>query len=88
MPPVCRSATAEGESPALVLTGALDALTDAAVRARISPDGQPPAGLLPRRRGRRPPRVPVAERWIAALTGADEAGAVVQVDERGPGGRR
>jgi len=84
MPPVCRSATAAGEPAAVVLTSALDALTDAAVRAAVSPDGQPPAALLPRRRGRKPSRVPVAERWIAALTAAGTAGALVQVDEGDP----
>jgi hypothetical protein len=84
MPPVCRSAAAAGEAPALVLASALDALTDAAVRARISPDGEPPTRLLPRRRGRKPPRVPVAERWITALTVAGRAGALVQVDDSDP----
>ena len=39
--------------------------TDAAARARL--DGQP---LLPPRKGRRPARGLVAERWIAALTSA------------------
>src|SRR6185312_9830409 len=31
----------------------------------------PDWALLPARRGRRPARIPVAERWVAALTGAD-----------------
>jgi len=66
MPPVCRATTAGGESSAQVLTDALDELTDAAVRASLS--SQPGFALLPARRGRRPARVPVAERWAAALT--------------------
>ncbi|MGN6177166.1 MAG: DEAD/DEAH box helicase, partial [Streptosporangiaceae bacterium] len=65
MPAMCRAADADHRSSALILTGALDALTDAAARARLA--GQP---LLPARRGRRPARIPVAERWIVALTSA------------------
>ncbi|HEY6479583.1 MAG TPA: DEAD/DEAH box helicase [Streptosporangiaceae bacterium] len=42
----------------------LDTLTDAAVRTRL------PGSLLPARRGRRPARIAVAERTLAALTGA------------------
>jgi SNF2 family DNA or RNA helicase len=81
MPPVCRCAAAAGEPAGQVLTSALDALTDAAVRARIGPDGPAPAELLPPRRGRRPPRIPVPERWAAALTSAD---ALVHVDGADP----
>jgi SNF2 family DNA or RNA helicase len=66
MPAMCRAADADDRSSALILTGALDALTDAAARARLA--GQP---LLPARRGRRLARIPVAERWIVALTSAD-----------------
>ena len=66
MPAMCRAVDAGDRSPALILTDALDALTDAAVRARLA--GQP---LLPTRRGRQPARIPVAERWIVALTSAD-----------------
>src|SRR4029077_21034701 len=55
-----------GQPSAMILTGALEALTDAAARARLG--GQP---LVPPRKGRRPARIPVAERWIAALTSAD-----------------
>ena len=65
MPAMCRATDSGGQSSAAILTGALEALTDAAARARL--DGQP---LLPPRKGRRPARVPVAERWIAALTSA------------------
>src|SRR5499427_192537 len=65
MPAICRAAGATDRSPALILTGALDAFTDAAARARLA--GQP---LLPMRRGRQPARIPVAERWIVALTSA------------------
>ncbi len=63
MPALCRATGADGASTALILTGALDALADAAARAWLA--AQP---LLPARRGRRPARVPVTERWIAALT--------------------
>ncbi len=69
MPPLCRATTAGGESSVLVLTEALNALTDAA--ARVSLAGQPALTLLPARRGRRPARIPVAERWAAALTSAN-----------------
>ena len=65
IPPLCRAADAGGASSAQILTAALDALTDAAARAALV--GQP---MLPARRGRRAARVPVAERWIAALTSA------------------
>jgi SNF2 family DNA or RNA helicase len=68
MPALWRATTADGEPPAAVLAGALDALADASARARLVP-----LPLLPARRGRRPARVPVAERWAAALTAADPA---------------
>ena len=66
MPALCRATDAGGQPSAMILTGALEALTDAAARARLG--GQP---LVPPRKGRRPARIPVAERWIAALTSAD-----------------
>jgi hypothetical protein len=75
MPPLCRATTAGGEPAALVLTGALDALTDAAARASLT--SQPGTALVPARRGRRPARVPVAERWAAALTSVTPQVAVV-----------
>jgi hypothetical protein len=68
MPPLCR-ADAGSEPSAVLVTDALDALADASARARLGRD--PEFRLLPARSGRRPARVPVAERWAAALTGAD-----------------
>ena len=79
MPPLCRATTAGGASSALVLTAALDALTDAAARASLS--GQPGFGLLPARRGRRPARIPVAERWAAALASVNPQVAVVTPED-------
>jgi superfamily II DNA or RNA helicase len=69
MPPLCRAADGARESSAQLLTAALDDLADAAARARLARD--PGFALLPPRTGRRPARVPVAERWAGALTGAD-----------------
>ncbi|MFY9934056.1 MAG: DEAD/DEAH box helicase, partial [Streptosporangiaceae bacterium] len=43
----------------------LDALADAAARSRL------PASLLPARRGRAPARLPVAERFVVALSAMD-----------------
>ncbi|HTW04906.1 MAG TPA: DEAD/DEAH box helicase [Streptosporangiaceae bacterium] len=79
MPPLCRAADGERESSVAVLTGALDGLADAAARARLARD--PGFALLPRRRGRRPAREPVAERWAAALTGADRQVAVTTPED-------
>ena len=79
MPPHCRATTAGGEPSALVLTDALDALTDAAARANLS--GQPGFALLTPRRGRRPARIPVAERWAAALTSMNPQVAVVTPED-------
>ena len=67
MPPVCRAGEPGGEPPGPLLAAALDALADAAARARLDASRT----LLPPRRGRRPARIPVAERWAAALTGPD-----------------
>jgi SNF2 family DNA or RNA helicase len=65
MPPLCRATSAAGEPPALVLTDALDSLSDAAVRARL-------AGLALRPgRGRGRTGTKVADRWLTALTAAD-----------------
>ena len=69
MPPLCRAVDGAREPSARLLTDALDALADVAARGRLG--GDPGFALLPARRGRRPARVPVAERWAAALTGAD-----------------
>jgi SNF2 family DNA or RNA helicase len=65
MPPVCRATDAAGEPPAQVLTGALDALADAAARRQLAQTVLVPS------RGRGPARVPVAQRWLVALTAAD-----------------
>jgi SNF2 domain-containing protein/SNF2 helicase protein/helicase-like protein len=67
MPPLCR-ADAGSETSARLVTDALDALADVAARARLA--REPGFGLLPARRGRAG-KVTVAERWAAALTGAD-----------------
>ncbi len=66
MPPLCRATEPSGTSSALVLTEVLEALADAAARARLAP-----GPLLPARRGRRPSATSLAERWAAALTSAD-----------------
>jgi SNF2 family DNA or RNA helicase len=79
MPPLCRATTAGGASSALVLTEALDALTDAAARASLS--SQPGFALLPPRRGRRPARIPVAERWAVALAGLNPQVLVVTPED-------
>jgi SNF2 family DNA or RNA helicase len=75
MPPLCR-ADAGSDSSAVLVTDALDALADAAARARLGRDPEfrllraphPPPQPSSRRR---PSRIPVAERWAAALTGTD-----------------
>jgi hypothetical protein len=71
MPPVCRATSEAGEPGAAVLASLLDALTDAAARASLATD--PAIELLPPRRGRRPAKVSVTERWAAALTSTDPA---------------
>jgi hypothetical protein len=71
MPPVCRATSEAGEPAAAVLARLLDALTDAAARSSLATD--PEISLLPPRRGRRPAKVSVTERWAAALTAADPA---------------
>ena len=71
MPPVCRATSEAGEPGAAVLASLLDALTDAAARASLATD--PAIDLLPPRRGRRPAKVSVTERWAAALTSTDPA---------------
>jgi SNF2 family DNA or RNA helicase len=64
MPPACRAAD-EDRSASDVLLDALSGLVDAAVRGVV------PHPLLPERTGRVPDRLPLAERWAAALTGPD-----------------
>jgi SNF2-related domain/SNF2 Helicase protein/Helicase conserved C-terminal domain len=71
MPPVCRATSEAGQPGAAVLASLLDALTDAAARASLATD--PAIDLLPPRRGRRPAKVSVTERWAAALTSTDPA---------------
>src|SRR6266704_2101320 len=63
MPPSCRAVA--GTAPGTLLGSALDALADAAARARLT------AHLMPARRGRIPARLPLAERYVMALTTAD-----------------
>ena len=53
MPPLCRAVDGAQEPSARLLTDALDALADAAARARLG--GDPGFALLPARRGRRRP---------------------------------
>jgi SNF2 family DNA or RNA helicase len=67
LPPAVRAAMPDA-SAADVVSKALDALTDAAVRSRLAKADVP---LLPPRRSRAG-RVPLPERWINALTGPDE----------------
>ncbi|MCW2858391.1 MAG: ATP-dependent helicase [Actinoallomurus sp.] len=64
MPPACRSADG-GRPAAEVLLEALTGLADATVRGIV------PHPLLSERTGRVPDRLPLAERWAAALTGPD-----------------
>ena len=64
LPPLCRATTADGEPSASVVTEALEALTDAAVRARLS--ATPGFELLPPG-----PAAPLTDRWAAALTSPD-----------------
>jgi len=78
MPPLCRAA-AGSEPSAVLVTDALDALADAAARARLGRD--PGFALLAARRGRRPARVPVAERWTEALASADPQVPVVTPED-------
>src|SRR5579859_8110926 len=63
MPASCRAVA--GEAPGILLAAALDSLADAAARSRL------PGSLLPARRGRTPAHIPLAERFVAALTSTD-----------------
>ncbi|HYO02278.1 MAG TPA: DEAD/DEAH box helicase [Mycobacterium sp.] len=65
MPPVCRAHQPDCDPDTLAMS-ALCGMVDAAVRATLPSS----ADLLPARRGRRPRRVPAAEAWLEALTGA------------------
>jgi len=79
MPPICRAesddpAGAGGQNPNELVSEALHALVDAAVRERLAATGRQTGSLLdllPPRRGRRPKRQPAAEAWIAALATTD-----------------
>jgi len=64
LPPLCRATSADGEPSALVVSEALELLTDAAVRARL---GRGP-GFAILRAGS---GAPLTDRWAAALTGPD-----------------
>jgi SNF2 family DNA or RNA helicase len=66
MPPVCRAVPGL-DDPHELVTAALRALVDAAVREML-PDR---IDLTPARRGRRPRRLPGVEGWLAALSAAD-----------------
>ena len=69
MPASCRAVA--GDPPAVLLAAALDGLADAAARTRL------PGSLLPARRGRTPAHIPLAERYVVALTSTDARLAVV-----------
>jgi len=76
MPPICRAETGaptdlRGRNPTDLVSAALHALVDVAVRASVATTGQSLLDALPPRRGRRPKRVPVGEAWLRALTTAD-----------------
>ena len=62
-PASCRAVG--GEAPGALLTAELGGLADAAARTRL------PGSLLPARRGRTPAHVPLAERYVVALTSTD-----------------
>ena len=63
MPASCRAVA--GDPPAVLLAAALAGLADAAARTRL------PGSLLPARRGRTPAHIPLAERYVVALTSTD-----------------
>jgi SNF2 family DNA or RNA helicase len=63
MPPLCRAA--EDAPAGTSLADMLDSFADSTVRTRLQ------APLLPARRGRRPARIDLAERTVAALTTSD-----------------
>ena len=73
MPPSGRAVA--GQAPGTLLGSALDALADAAARVRLT------APLLPARRGRVPARLPLAERYVMALTTADARVEVVTPED-------
>jgi SNF2 family DNA or RNA helicase len=66
MPPVCRAQPGH-QDPYDLVTAALRALADAAVREALATVTR----LVPPRRGRRPSRMPAVEGWLAALSAPD-----------------
>jgi len=66
MPPVCRAVPGL-DDPHELVTGALRAFVDAAVRETLPPG----IDLTPVRRGRRPKRLPAVEAWLSALSAPD-----------------
>ncbi len=76
MPPLCRATSAAGEPADSVFALALDALTDAAVRARLG--SQPGFTLLPP--ARPGSAEPLVARWLAALTGENERLSVAKTE--------
>jgi hypothetical protein len=76
LPPVGRAQSAtpsdtRGQSPASLVTAAIEELVDAAVRGRLRHSQVDLVASLPRHGGRRPARRPVAEAWLGALTSED-----------------
>ncbi|WP_219413631.1 DEAD/DEAH box helicase [Pseudonocardia nigra] len=59
-----------GADPHALVSDALHALTDAAVRDRLARAAEP-VTVLPPRRGRAPQQLPAAEAWLAALLTPD-----------------
>lgn len=76
MPPLLRGAGGVEHASADVLGAALDAFADATVRSGLD------LPLLAARHGRKPARVPLAERWVTALTGADTRVRVDDTEQR------
>jgi SNF2 family DNA or RNA helicase len=69
MPPLCRAAEASSAPAGTSLADMLDSFADSTVRSLLAP-------LLPARRGRRPARIDLAERTVAALATPDARVAV------------
>jgi non-specific serine/threonine protein kinase len=61
-----------------VFDGALNSLVDMVANKALAGES---GMLLPARRGRRPARIPVAEQWLAALTGDVNSMAVDEADD-------
>src|SRR5215472_13868639 len=69
MPPLCRAA--EDVPAGIALAGALDALADSAARTRLQGPLLPARRERQGRQGRRPARIELPERTVAALTTPD-----------------